>query len=100
MKIFLTNWFRNIIGNKNNIGCNFVNNINIYSNNYKQDNNSIYIRKSNIKKHSGNSSARVIVNNNLNSTSYFHIHRNKNNLINYRNKPKDGKITSSLTNNV
>ena len=86
----------NIIGNKNNIGCNFVNNINIYSNNVKQDNNNIYIAN-NLKKYSGNSSVRELMNNNSN---YIHIHGNKNNYINYRNKAKDGKMISSLTNSM
>ena len=89
----------NIIEGKNNIRCNFVNNINIYSNNLKQDtNNNIYIGN-NAKKFSGNSSFRgVIKNNNLNDTNYIHINSNKNNIINYRNKQKDGKMVSSLTN--
>ena len=90
-----------IIENKNNIGCNFVNNINIYSNNLKQDNsNNIYIGN-NVKKYSGNSSFRgVVKNNNLNDTNYIHIHGNKSNMINYRNKQKEGKMISSLTNSV
>ena len=89
----------NIIEGKNNIRCNFVNNINIYSNNLKQDNsNNIYIGN-NAKKYSGNSSFRgVIKNNNLNETNYIQINGNKNNIINYRNKQKDGKMVSSLTN--
>ena len=89
----------NIIEGKNNIKCNFVNNINIYSNNLKQDNsNNIYIGN-NAKKYSGNSSFRgVIKNNNLNETNYIQINGNKNNIINYRNKQKDGKMVSSLTN--
>ena len=47
----------NIIESKNNIRCNFVNNINIYSYNFKQNNNgnNIYIGN-NSKKFSGNSS--------------------------------------------
>ena len=91
----------NIIDSKNNIGCNFVNNINIYSNNLKQDNsNNIYIGN-NVKKHSGNSSFRgMIKNNNLNNANYIHIHGNKSNMINYRNKQKEGKMISSLTNSV
>ena len=93
----------NIIESKNNIRCNFVNNINIYSNNVKQDNNgnNIYIGN-NQKKFSGNSSFRgVFKNNNLNGSNYNYIHikgHNKNNMINYRNKKKDGKMISSLTN--
>ena len=92
----------NIIESKNNIRCNFVNNINIYSNNLKQDNNgnNIYIGN-NSKKFNGNSSFRgVIKNNNLNRTNYIHIKgNNKNNMISYRNnKPKEGKMVSSLTN--
>ena len=97
----------NIIGNKTNIGCNFVNNINIYSNNLKQDNNAnnnkIYIGN-NLKKYSGNSSVREIVHNNVNNGNgnYLHIHgsNNKSDYINYRNKQKDGKIVTSLTNSV
>lgn len=90
----------NIIGGKNNIGCNFVNNINIYSNNVKQDNANIYI-SNNLKKYSNNSSIKDIMNNNnLNSSNYIHVHGNKNQLINYRNKQKDGKISSSYTNSV
>ena len=92
----------NIIGNKNNIGYNFVNNINIYSNDIKPENNNIYI-SNNTKKYSGNSSIREIINNNnLNSSNYINIHGNgnKNNLINYRNRQKEGKMISSLTNSV
>ena len=91
----------NIIGNKNNIGCNFVNNINIYSNTLKQDNNNIYI-DNNLKKYAGNASVRELINNNhLNSNNYIKIHGNgnKNNMVNYRNK-KDGKMITSLTNNI
>ena len=72
----------NIIeGKNNNIRCNFVNNINIYSNNCKQDNsNNIYIGH-NSKKYSGNTSFRGIVKNtNLNGNklqlydkTYFYI---------------------------
>ena len=91
----------NIIESKNNIGCNFVNNINIYSNNLKQDNgnNNIYIGN-NIKKYAGNTSFRSInKNNNLNATNYIHIHGNKNNnnVISYRNKQKEGKMISSIS---
>jgi hypothetical protein len=91
----------NIIESKNNIGCNFVNNINIYSNNLKQDNgnNNIYIGN-NIKKYAGNTSFRSInKNNNLNGTNYIHIHGNKNNnnVISYRNKQKEGKMISSIS---
>ena len=91
----------NIIESKNNIGCNFVNNINIYSNNLKQDNgnNNIYIGN-NIKKYAGNTSFRSInKNNNLNATNYIHIHGNKNNnnVISYRNKQKEGKMISSVS---
>ena len=91
----------NIIESKNNIGCNFVNNINIYSNNLKQDNgnNNIYIGN-NVKKYAGNTSFRSInKNNNLNATNYIHIHGNKNNnnLISYRNKQKEGKMISSIS---
>ena len=90
----------NIIGGKNNIGCNFVNNINIYSNNVKQDSGNIYI-SNNLKKYSANSSIKDIMNNNnLNSSNYIHVHGNKNQLINYRNKQKDGKMSSSYTNSV
>ena len=94
----------NIIESKNNIRCNFVNNINIYSNNLKQDNNgnnNIYIGN-NSKKFSGNSSFKgVVKNNNLNGANYIHIKgSNKNNIVNYRNKQKEGKIISSLTNNT
>ena len=95
----------NIIESKNNIRCNFVNNINIYSNNLKQDNNvnnNIYINN-NSKKFSGNSSFRGVIknNNNLNGNNYIHIKgNNKNNIVNYRNKQKDSKIISSLTNNA
>ena len=92
----------NIIESKNNIRCNFVNNINIYSNNLKQDNNgnNIYI-SNNSKKFNGNSSFRgVIKNHNLNATNYIHIKgNNKNNMVTYRNnKQKEGKMISSLTN--
>ena len=94
----------NIIESKNNIRCNFVNNINIYSNNLKQDNNgnnNIYIGN-NSKKFPGNSSFKgVVKNNNLNGANYIHIKgSNKNNIVNYRNKQKEGKIISSLTNNT
>ena len=97
----------NIIGNKNNIGCNYVNNINIYSNNLKQDNNinknKIYIGD-NLKKYSGNSSVREIINNNINkgNENYLHIHgnNNKNSYINYRNRQKEGKLISSFTNSI
>lgn len=90
----------NIIGGKNNIGCNFVNNINIYSNNVKPDSGNIYI-SNNLKKYSNNSSIKDIMNNNnLNSSNYIHVHGNKNQLINYRNKQKDGKMSSSYTNSL
>lgn len=90
----------NIIGGKNNIGCNFVNNINIYSNNVKPDSENIYI-SNNLKKYSNNSSIKDIMNNNnLNSSNYIHVHGNKNQLINYRNKQKDGKMSSSYTNSL
>ena len=93
----------NIIESKNNIGCNFVNNINIYSNNLKQDNgnNNIYIGN-NIKKYTGNSSFREMLknNNNINGTNYLNIHGNKNNMITYRNKQKEGKKISSISNSV
>ena len=92
-----------IIGNKNNIGCNFVNNINIYSNNLRQDNRNYYI-SNNLKKSSGNSSVREIINNNnFNfNNNYVNINGNgnKNAYINYRNKQKEGKIISSLTNSI
>ena len=89
----------NIIEGENNIRCNFVNNINIYSNNLKQDtNNNIYIGNHS-KKVSGNTSFKgVIKNSNLNPSNYVHINENKNSSINYRNKQKDGKMISSLTN--
>ena len=97
----------NIIGNKNNIGCNFVNNINIYSNNLKQDNNannSEICVGGDLNKYSGTSSVREIVHNNVNNGNgnYLHIHgsNNKSDYINYRNKQKDGKIVTSLTNSV
>ena len=92
----------NIIeGKNNNIRCNFVNNINIYSNNCKQDNsNNIYIGH-NSKKYSGNTSFRGIVkNNNLNGNNYVHINGNKSSIVSYRNKQKDGKMISSLTNSI
>ena len=90
----------NIIGGKNNIGCNFVNNINIYSNNVKPDSGNIFI-SNNLKKYSNNSSIKDIMNNNnLNSSNYIHVHGNKNQLINYRNKQKDGKMSSSYTNSL
>ena len=92
-----------IIGNKNNIGCNFVNNINIYSNNLKQDNNNNIFIDNNIKKLSGNTSMReVINNNNLNgANTYINIHGNGNkNIINYRNKQKDSKMVTSLSNSI
>ena len=89
----------NIIEGENNIRYNFVNNINIYSNNLKQDtNNNIYIGNHS-KKVSGNTSFKgVIKNSNLNPANYVHINENKNSSINYRNKQKDGKMISSLTN--
>jgi hypothetical protein len=93
----------NIIGSKNNIGCNFVNNINIYSNNLKQDNNSNMYITNNLKKYSGNSSVRELINNDgLHNSNYINIHgnANKNNYINYRNKQKEGKMVSSLTNSL
>ena len=78
----------NIIENKNNIGCNFVNNINIYSNYLKQDN---YVGN-NLKKFGGNTQYKGgIKNNNSNKN---------NNSISYRNKLKEGKVVSSLTNNL
>ena len=92
----------NIIeGKNNNIRCNFVNNINIYSNNCKQDNsNNIYIGH-NSKKYSGNTSFRGIVkNSNLNGNNYVHINGNKSSIVSYRNKQKDGKMISSLTNSI
>ena len=94
----------NIIENKNNIGCNFVNNINIYSNNMKQDNgnnNNIYIGN-NLKKYAGNTSFRGINKNgnNFNATNYIHIHGNKNSMVTYRNKQKEGKMISSITGSV
>ena len=92
----------NIIEDKNNnIRCNFVNNINIYSNNCKQDNsNNIYIGH-NSKKYSGNTSFRGIVkNNNLNGNNYVHINGNKSSIVSYRNKQKEGKMISSLTNSI
>ena len=91
-----------IIGNKNNIGCNFFNNINIYSNNLKQDNNNIYLAN-NLKKYSGNSSVKEFNNDNFHHSNYIDIHgnnRNKNSYINYRNKQKEGKMISSLTNSL
>ena len=94
----------NIIENKNNIGCNFVNNINIYSNNMKQDNgnnNNIYIGN-NLKKYAGNTSFRGVNKNgnNFNATNYIHIHGNKNSMVTYRNKQKEGKMISSITGSV
>ena len=78
----------NIIENKNNIGCNFVNNINIYSNYLKQDN---YVGN-NLKKFGGNTQYKGEVKNN---------NSNKNdNSISYNNKLKEGKVVSSLTNNL
>ena len=89
----------NIIENKNNIGCNFVNNINIYSNNLKQDNNNIYIAN-NLKKYNENASFRgVIKNSGINRANYINIHGNKN-MITYRNKQKEMKMISSSTNNA
>ena len=91
-----------IIGNKNNIGCNFVNNINIYSNNLKQDNNNNIYLANNLKKYSGNSSVKEFNNDNLHNSNYINIHGNngnKNSYINYRNKQKD-KMISSLTNSL
>ena len=90
----------NIIGNKNNIGCNFVNNINIYSNSLKQDN-SNNCNDNNLKKYTGHASVRELINNShLNRSNYINIHGNgnKNNFVKYRNK--DGKMISSLTNNI
>ena len=94
-----------IIGNKNNIGCNFVNNINIYSNNLKHNinTNKIYIGE-HIKKYSGNSSVKELMNNNISNgnANYLNIHgiNKKSNYINYRNNKKDGKLISSLTNSI
>ena len=51
----------NIIGNKNNIRCNFVNNINIYSNSLKQDNNN-NCNDNNLKKYTGYASVFFSVN--------------------------------------
>ena len=90
----------NIIGNKNNIGCNFVNNINIYSNSLKQDNNN-NCNDNNLKKYTGHASVRELINNgHLNRSNYINIHGNgnKHNFVKYRNK--DGKMISSLTNNI
>ena len=87
----------NIIENKNNIGCNFVNNINIFSNNLKQDNsiNNIYLGN-NFKKFTDNASFRAMAKNNNSSKDF-----NKNDgIISYRNKQKEGKMISSLTNNI
>ena len=95
----------NIIESKNNIRCNFVNNINIYSNNLKQDNignnNNVYIAN-NSKKFSGNSSfcGNNIKNNNVNGANYIHIKGNKNNMVNYRKKQKEGKMIPSLANST
>jgi hypothetical protein len=90
----------NIIGNKNNIGCNFVNNINIYSNNIKRDNNTnMYL-----KKYSGHSSVREFINDeSLHNSNYINQdqeNENKNNYINYRNRIKEGKMVSSLSNTL
>ena len=94
----------NIFGNKNNIGCSFVNNINIYSNNLKQDNGNNIILAHNIKNYAENATIRELINNNninnSNNGNYIHIHGNKNQFINYRNKQKDVKMTSSLNNNA
>ena len=87
----------NIIENKNNIGCNFVNNINIFSNNLKQDNssNNIYLGN-NFKKFTDNASFRAMAKNNNGSKDF-----NKNDgIISYRNKQKEGKMISSLTNSI
>ena len=92
----------NIIESKNNIRCNFVNNINIYSNNLKQDNNgnNIYIGN-NSKKFSANSSfCGNMKNNNLNGNNYIHIKGNKNNMMNYRKKIKEGKMINSSTSSI
>ena len=95
----------NIIESKNNIRCNVVNNINIYSNNLKQDNignnNNVYIAN-NSKKFSGNSSfcGNNIKNNNVNGANYIHIKGNKNNMVNYRKKQKEGKMIPSLANST
>ena len=95
----------NINDNKNSTGYNFVNNINIYSNNIKQDNNSNIYIGANIKKSAGNYTEREIIHNNMNNhhfnninNNYIHIHGNKNNFINYRNKPKDKINSVAFTN--
>ena len=96
----------NIIENKNNIGCNFVNNINIFSNNVKQDNsNNIYLGN-NFKKFAENASFRAMAKNNNghnehNHINYIKLNGSKNsNIISFRNKQKEGKNISSLTNSI
>lgn len=81
----------NIFGNKNNIGCNFVNNINIYSNNMKQEggnNNNIFVAQ-NFKNFCGNISVKELLNNNnlLNNINYLHI--SKKQVVNHRNREKE-----------
>ena len=69
----------------------------------KQDNgnNNIYIGN-NLKKYAGNTSFRGINKNgnNFNATNYIHIHGNKNSMVTYRNKQKEGKMISSITGSV
>ena len=38
--------------------------------------------------------------NNFNATNYIHIHGNKNSMVTYRNKQKEGKMISSITGSV
>ena len=83
----------NINENKNSHGYNFLSNINIYSNEIKHDNNNLYTG-SNLKKSVGNYTERDILHNNINNLNFNkinnkYIDRKKNNIINYRNKPKD-----------
>ena len=93
----------NIIENKNNIGCNFVNNINIFSNNLKQDNsNNIYLGN-NFKKFTENATFRAMAkhNNGVNDFNYIKLNGSKNtNIISNRNKQNEGKNVSSSTNSM
>ena len=93
----------NIIENKNNIGCNFVNNINIFSNNLKQDNsNNIYLGN-NFKKFTENATFRAMAkhNNGVNDFNYIKLNGSKNtNIMSNRNKQNEGKNVSSSTNSM
>ena len=92
----------NIFGNKSNIASKFVNDIYKYSKNEKQNTSINIYFPNNLKKYSANSSWREMLNNNnnINNTNNIHINGNKNQIISYRNKQKEGKLNSFYTNSI